>query len=56
MPVLTDLPKTEQVYIADTDIYFNNGSWWVSIIYSDSDVEDIFGPYTSKQEAERVIY
>lgn len=52
----TILTKTESVYIEDTDIYFDNGSWWVSIMYSDSDVEDIYGPYTTKQEAERVIY
>lgn len=55
MPATT-LNKTKSVYIMDTDVYFKNESWWVSILYSDSDIEDIYGPYTSKEEAERVIY
>lgn len=46
---------TGQVRIMKNNIFSKNGLWWVYLKYNDGG-EDIYGPYHSKSEAERLIY
>jgi hypothetical protein len=44
----------EQVRIVSTEPYYSNGEWYISVEYTEGEM-DVFGPFDTKEEAEGLI-
>jgi hypothetical protein len=49
------LIRTEMPRIVKIDPFYQDGSWWVEITYSDGG-DDVHGPFDSREKAEGVIF
>jgi hypothetical protein len=45
----------ETIHITSTETFFEDGSWWINVCYSDGE-EDVFGPATTEDEAVRLVF
>lgn len=45
----------ETIHITETETFFDEGAWWLSVCYSDGG-SDVYGPAKTEEDAERLVF